>query len=85
VLVFIFIPAEWQSKTLMPSHFLYPLWDGCVSQEQADLFKSAIANHRKLESIIREMRAISQEVLLKSAPRTRKKTRPVNHPKCSLT
>ena len=44
-----------------------------LSQEQADLFKSAIANHRKLESIIREMRAISQEVLLKSAQGTRRK------------
>ena len=44
-----------------------------LSQEQADLFKSAIANHRKLESIVHEMRAISQEVLLKSAPGTPKK------------
>jgi hypothetical protein len=31
-----------------------------LSQEQAGLFKEAIANHRKLESILREMRAISQ-------------------------
>ena len=45
-----------------------------LSQEQARLFQDAIANPRKLESIIREMRAISLEVLLKSAPGTRKKT-----------
>jgi hypothetical protein len=38
-----------------------------LSQEQAVLFKNAIANHRKLELILHEMRAISQEVLLKSA------------------
>ena len=45
-----------------------------LSQEQADLFREAISNHRKLESILHEMRAISQEVLLKSAPGTRKKS-----------
>jgi hypothetical protein len=56
-----------------------------LSQEQADLFKSAIANHRKLESIIREMRAISQEILLKSSAETRKKTPSKKSPKTPLS
>ena len=56
-----------------------------LSPEQADLFKEAIANHRKLESILHEMRAISQEVLLKSAPGTRKKSGLKNHPKPALS
>ena len=56
-----------------------------LSQEQADLFMSAIANHRKLESIIHEMRAISQEVLLKSAPGTRKKSPPKKRPNPALS
>jgi len=56
-----------------------------LSQEQADLFREAIANHRKLESILHEMRAISQEVLLKSAPGTRKKSGPKNRPKPGLS
>ncbi len=38
-----------------------------LSASQAELFKSAIANHRKLEAILRELRAISEEVLLNSA------------------
>jgi len=45
-----------------------------LSQEQADLLKEAIATNKKLESILKEMRSISQEVLLKSAPGTRKKS-----------
>lgn len=56
-----------------------------LSEEQADLFREAIANHRKLESILHEMRAISQEVLLKSAPGTRKKSGPKKRPKPALT
>jgi len=24
-----FIPVEWQGKTKFPSHFYFPLWDGC--------------------------------------------------------
>jgi hypothetical protein len=57
----------------------------CLSAEQAPLFKDAIANHRKLEKILAQMRAISQEVILKSAPGTRKKAPPKNHPKSGLT
>jgi hypothetical protein len=45
-----------------------------LSAEQADLFKEAIAANRKVESILNEMRSISQEILLKSAPGTRKKS-----------
>jgi hypothetical protein len=56
-----------------------------LSEAQAELFREAIANHRKLESILHELRAISQEVLLKSAPGNPKKTRPQNHPKPGLT
>jgi hypothetical protein len=25
----LFIPVEWQGNTVIPSHFFYPLWDGC--------------------------------------------------------
>jgi hypothetical protein len=44
-----------------------------LSTAQAELFKAAIANHRRLEAILRELRAISQEVLLKSAESVRRK------------
>jgi hypothetical protein len=56
-----------------------------LSQAQAELFREAIATHRKLESILCELRAISQEVLLKSAPKTPKKRTPRKHPKSPLT
>ncbi|NBS53673.1 MAG: hypothetical protein EBS96_13885 [Spartobacteria bacterium] len=52
-----------------------------LSQEQADLLKEAIATNKKLESILKEMRSISQEVLLKSAPGTRKKSKSKTVPK----
>ena len=44
-----------------------------LSTAQAELFKSAIANHRRLEETLRELRAISQEVLLNSAESVRRK------------
>jgi hypothetical protein len=44
-----------------------------LSAAQAELFKSAIATHRRLEAILRELRAISQEVLLNSAESVRQK------------
>lgn len=56
-----------------------------LSPEQAELFRIAIANHRKLEAILHEMRAISHEVLLSSAPRTRKKSQPKIPPKSALS
>src|SRR5271169_4656873 len=45
-----------------------------LSAPQAELFKSAIATHRRLEAILRELRAISQEVLLNSAESVRRKS-----------
>jgi len=56
-----------------------------LSPEQAEVFREAIANHRKLESIVDEMRLISQEVLLNSVSGFRKKTKSKNHPKSSLS
>jgi hypothetical protein len=55
-----------------------------LSQAQADLFNAAIENNRRLESILREMRAISQEVLLNSAESVRRKPQSEN-PKSPLT
>ena len=52
-----------------------------LSADQAELFKKAIAEHRRLEAILSEMRLITQEILLKSAPRTPKKPRTRNVPK----
>ena len=37
-----------------------------LSVAQAEAFKKAIANHRRLESLIQEMRALSQQYLLES-------------------
>jgi len=54
-----------------------------LSPEQADLFREAIGNHRKLEAIVDEMRLISQEILMNSAPGIRKKTASKDHPKTS--
>jgi hypothetical protein len=47
-----------------------------LSASQAELFKSAIATHRRLEAILRELRAISQEVLLNSTQGVRRKPQP---------
>jgi hypothetical protein len=55
-----------------------------LSPSQAELFKSAIATHRRLEAILRELRAISQEVLLNSAEGVRRKPATKN-PKTALT
>jgi hypothetical protein len=52
-----------------------------LSADQAELFKKAIAEHRRLEAILSEMRLITQEILLKSAPRPPKKPRTRNVPK----
>ena len=37
-----------------------------LSDEQAELFRRAIDDHRKLEKLVDQMRAISQQVLLNS-------------------
>ena len=46
-----------------------------LSDQQAELFRRAIDDHRKLEKLIDQMRAISQQVLLNSVegPQRRKR------------
>jgi hypothetical protein len=39
-----------------------------LSNQQAELFRDAITNYRTLENLVREMRQISQKVLLLSIP-----------------
>jgi hypothetical protein len=39
-----------------------------LSTAQAEAFRQAIANHRQLEKLIKEMRALSQSFLLQSIP-----------------
>jgi hypothetical protein len=55
-----------------------------LSQGQASLFEKAIANHRRLEELLQQMREISQIVLLGSAPGVKKRPRQ-NHLKQPLT
>ena len=55
-----------------------------LSKEQAELYQKAITNHRKLEKLLRQMRELSQQVLLGSAPGVRKRPRS-KHPKSSLS
>lgn len=53
-------------------------------KEQAELYQQAITNHRKLEKILRQMRELSQQVLLGSVPGARKRARN-KHPKKPLS
>jgi len=39
-----------------------------LSKDQAELIMEAIANHRKLETMLKEMRELSERALLGSAP-----------------
>ena len=39
-----------------------------LSAQQAELFKHAVAQHRKLEELLAKMRSISQTFLLQSVP-----------------
>jgi uncharacterized protein DUF6788 len=55
-----------------------------LSEQQAALYKQAIANQRKLERILRQMRELSKQVLLKSVPGVKKRRRS-NHPKDRLS
>ena len=55
-----------------------------LSKEQAELYQQAITNHRKLDKILRQMRELSQQVLLGSVPGARKRARN-KHPKKSLS
>ena len=59
-------PGNWTTKVKAKTVTL------SLSEEQADLFKEAIAANRRAESNLNEMRSISQEILFKSAPGTRK-------------
>ena len=55
-----------------------------LSEQQATLYKQAIANQRKLERILRQMRELSKQVLLKSVPGVKKRRRQ-KHPKSALS
>ena len=39
-----------------------------LSAQQAELFKQAVAQHRKLEALLAKMRSLSQTFLLQSVP-----------------
>jgi hypothetical protein len=47
-----------------------------LSAHQAPGFRQAIANHRRLETLIDQMRAISQKFLLESIPGPRRRNPP---------
>jgi hypothetical protein len=55
-----------------------------LSEPQAELYRQAIANHRRLEQVLREMRELSQKVLLGSVPGVRRRPRKI-HPKTPLS
>ena|SRR5437763_1300223 len=55
-----------------------------LSEPQAELYRQAIANHRRLEQLLREMRELSQRVRLGSVPAVRRRPRKI-HPKTPLT
>ena len=47
-----------------------------LSPEQAIAFRSAIASNRRVEKALKEMRVLSQKVLMDSLPRARKRSIP---------
>ena len=49
-----------------------------LSHRQASLFEQAIANHRRLEELLQQMREISQIVLLGSVPGVKKRPVKIN-------
>ena len=55
-----------------------------LSEPQAELYQQAIANHRRLEQVLREMRDLSQKVLLGSVPGVRRRPRKID-PKTPLS
>ena len=55
-----------------------------LSPQQAALYEHAIANHRRLETILRHMRELSELVLQNSVPGVRRRL-PKNHPKQALS
>ena len=55
-----------------------------LSEQQVPLYKAAIADHRKLQAILQQMREISDRVLQQSVPGVRKRRRE-KHPKTPLS
>ena len=55
-----------------------------LSEQQVPLYKAAIADHRKLQAILQQMREISDRVLQQSVPGVRKR-RGEKHPKHPLS
>src|SRR5438309_10080120 len=55
-----------------------------LSAAQANAFRQAIANHRRLEELLQQMRQLSEMALLGSAPGVNKRPRPTR-PKPPLT
>lgn len=55
-----------------------------LTPEKAEKMKQAIANHRALDTIIDEMREITQKLILGS-PETTDNSRAANRPKTALT
>ena len=55
-----------------------------LSKAQADLYREAIANHRRLEALLHQMRDLSQQALLGPVPGVRKRPRQ-KHPKTALS
>jgi hypothetical protein len=55
-----------------------------LSQQQAELYQQAIANHRRLEQLLSQMRDLSQKVLLDSVRGVRKRPRKL-HPETHLS
>ena len=47
-----------------------------LSPEQATAFRTAIAANRRVEKALKEMRVLSQNVLMNSLPRARKRSEP---------
>ena len=55
-----------------------------LSEQQVPLYKAAIADQRKLEAILNQMREISDHVLQQSVPGVKKRRRE-KHPKTPLS
>ena len=55
-----------------------------LSEPQAELYRQAIANHRRLEQVLSEMRDLSQKVLSGSVPGVRRRPRKID-PKMPLS
>ena len=55
-----------------------------LSESQAALYQQAIANHRRLEQVLNEMRGLSQKVLSGSVPGVRRRPRKID-PKMPLS